>query len=104
MKESKEAVFFGELLMRLATKRYERFVQAREFEVGYTGAEANAAVSLAHFGLGAYLVSVVPDTEIGDACINFVRQFGATSISSCAAASVWERSTSKRAPRNVPRK
>ena len=41
------AVFFGELLMRLATKRYERFVQAREFEVGYTGAEANAAVSLA---------------------------------------------------------
>jgi 2-dehydro-3-deoxygluconokinase len=73
---SKAAVFFGETLMRLATKRYERFVQAREFEVAYTGAEANAAVSLAHFGLGAYLVSVVPDTEIGDACINFIRQFG----------------------------
>lgn len=76
MRESKEAVFFGELLMRLATKRYERFVQAREFEVGYTGAEANAAVSLAHFGLKAYVVSVVPDTEIGQACINFIRQFG----------------------------
>ncbi len=72
----KSAVFFGELLMRLATKRYERFVQAREFEAGYTGAEANAAVSLAHFGLDAWLVSVVPDTEIGDACINFVRRFG----------------------------
>ena len=76
MKTSKRAVFFGELLMRLATKRYERFVQSREFEVGYTGAEANAAVSLAHFGLDAYVVSVVPDTEIGQACINFVRQFG----------------------------
>jgi 2-dehydro-3-deoxygluconokinase len=76
MNDSKAAVFFGELLMRLATKRYERFVQAREFEVGYTGAEANAAVSLAHFGLEAYVVSVVPDTEIGQACINFIRQFG----------------------------
>ncbi len=74
-KESSGAVFFGELLMRLATKRYERFVQAHEFEVGYTGAEANAAVSLAHFGVDAYFVSVVPDTEIGDACINFVCRF-----------------------------
>jgi 2-dehydro-3-deoxygluconokinase len=76
MNRSKAAVFFGELLMRLATKRYERLVQSREFEVSYTGAEANAAVSLAHFGLDAYVVSVVPDTEIGQACINFVRQFG----------------------------
>lgn len=76
MKELKEAVFFGELLMRLATKRFERFVQAHEFEVAYTGAEANAAVSLANFGLGASVVSVVPDTEIGEACINFIRQFG----------------------------
>ena len=70
------AVFFGELLMRLATKRYERFVQAREFEVGYTGAEANAAVSLAHFGVDTDVVSVVPDTEIGEACVNYLRQFG----------------------------
>ncbi len=76
MKETKEAVFFGELLMRLATKRYERFVQAHEFEIGYTGAEANAAVSLVNFGLGASVVSVVPDSEIGQACINHVQQFG----------------------------
>jgi 2-dehydro-3-deoxygluconokinase len=76
MNGQKNAVFFGELLMRLATKRYERFVQAREFEVAYTGAEANAAVSVANFGLGAWVVSVVPDTEIGQACINFLRQFG----------------------------
>jgi 2-dehydro-3-deoxygluconokinase len=76
MDTPKKAVFFGELLMRLATRRHERFVQAHEFEVGYTGAEANAAVSLAHFGCDAYIVSVVPDTEIGQACINFIRQFG----------------------------
>jgi len=76
MADSKKAVFFGELLMRLGTKRYERLVQAREFEVGYTGAEANAAVSLANYGMDAYVVSVVPDTEIGQACINYLRQFG----------------------------
>ena len=76
MSEPKAAVFFGELLMRLATKRNERFVQSREFEVAYTGAEANAAVSLANFGLPAYVVSVVPATEIGQACVNYIRQFG----------------------------
>jgi len=76
MAESKKAVFFGELLMRLATRRYDRFVQAREFEVGYTGAEANAAVSLANYGMDAYVVSVVPENEIGQACINYIRQFG----------------------------
>jgi 2-dehydro-3-deoxygluconokinase len=76
MKELKKAVFFGELLMRLGTKRFERFVQAHEFEVGYTGAEANAAVSLVNFGLESYVVSAVPDTEIGQACVNHIRQFG----------------------------
>jgi 2-dehydro-3-deoxygluconokinase len=76
MNEKKQAVCFGELLMRLGTKRFERFVQAREFEIGYTGAEANAAVSLANYGMEAYVVSAVPDTEIGQACLNHIRQFG----------------------------
>jgi len=72
----KKAVFFGELLMRLGTKRHERFVQANEFTVGFTGAEANAAVSLVNFGMDAYVVSSVPDNEIGQACINYIRRFG----------------------------
>ena len=62
--------------MRLATKRHERLVQAGEFEVGYTGAEANAAVSLANYGVDCTVVSSVPDTEIGQACINHLRGFG----------------------------
>lgn len=33
MPSRKKAVFFGELLMRLGTKRHERFVQADEFAV-----------------------------------------------------------------------
>lgn len=76
MNHDKKIVCWGELLMRLGTRRYERFVQAREFEVGYTGAEANVAVSLANYGLAAYVVSGVPDTEIGQACLNYIRQFG----------------------------
>jgi 2-dehydro-3-deoxygluconokinase len=76
MNEAKKAVFFGELLMRLGTKRFERFVQAHEFEVGYTGAEANAAVSLANYGMDSYIVSAVPDSDIGQACVNYMRQFG----------------------------
>ena len=76
MNETKRAVFFGELLMRLGTKRFERFLQAHEFEVGYTGAEANAAVSAANYGVESYVVSAVPDSDIGQACINHIRQFG----------------------------
>ena len=76
MSADKKTVFFGELLMRLGTKHYERFLQAMDFEVCYTGAEANAAVSLVNYGLKSFVVSVVPNTEIGQACINFVRQYG----------------------------
>ncbi len=70
------AVFFGELLMRLGTKGFQRLLQANEFEVAYTGAEANSAVSLANYGLDAFVVSAVPETDIGQACINYVRRFG----------------------------
>jgi len=70
------AVFFGELLMRLGTKGFQRFLQANEFEVAYTGAEANSAVSLANYGLDAFVVSAVPQTDIGQACINYIRRFG----------------------------
>ena len=76
MKSNKKAVFFGELMMRLATSRYERLVQARQLEVDYTGAEANVGVSLVNYGLQSYLVSAVPDSAVGQACINAMRQFG----------------------------
>ncbi len=76
MSPTKRAVFFGELMMRLATKRYERIVQAREFEVDYSGAEANVGVSLVNYGLESYMVSAVPDNEVGQACINYMRQYG----------------------------
>lgn len=73
---SKKVVGFGELLLRLDTCRHQRFVQAREFEVFYTGAEANTCVSLANFGLEAFIVSKVPPNDIGQACLNFLKGYG----------------------------
>ena len=46
----KKVVTFGEIMLRLAPMRRERFTQAREFEVTYGGGECNVAVSLALFG------------------------------------------------------
>ena len=72
----KKVVLFGELMMRLSTKRHERIVQAREFDVIYSGAEANLGVALAAFGIESFMVSSVPDNAVGQACLNYMRQFG----------------------------
>ena len=72
---NKKAVFFGELMMRLSTKKHERLMQARNFEVSYNGAEANVGVALANLGLTSCIVSSVPDNAIGEACLAYLRQF-----------------------------
>ncbi len=72
----KKYVGFGELLLHLNTPGYQRIVQARQFEAYYTGAETNVAVSLANFGVDCTIVSKVPANNLGQACINFIRQFG----------------------------
>lgn len=72
----KKIVVFGELLMRLNTRNFERFLQADHFEVRYTGAEANVGMSLVNYGMEVYVVSKVPNNEIGQACINYLRRFG----------------------------
>lgn len=69
-------VTFGEIMMRLATQRFERFIQARDFEVTYGGGEANVAVTLANFGVNARYVTALPNNDLGKACEAYVRQFG----------------------------
>jgi 2-dehydro-3-deoxygluconokinase len=69
-------VTFGEIMLRLATKRFERFAQAREYEATFGGGEANVAVTLANFGLDARYVTALPDNDLGQACLNYLRQFG----------------------------
>lgn len=72
----KRIVTFGELLLSLSATGHRRLVQAEEFTARYTGAEANVAVSLAQFGVESFVVSKVPEHEIGQACINALRRFG----------------------------
>lgn len=71
-----KVVTFGEIMMRLDPVGYYRFVQANSFDVSYSGAEANVAVSLANYGLDAYFVCKVPNQEIGQACVNSLRKYG----------------------------
>ncbi len=73
---NEKVVTFGEIMLRLSPPSYMRFIQARSFEVIYGGGEANVAVSLANFGIPVYYVTRLPQNEIGDACIQFLRQYG----------------------------
>ncbi len=73
---SKTIVLFGELLMRLNTEGFARLVQADRLQVYFTGAEANAGVSLANWGHEARVVSRVPTHEVGQACVNYLRRYG----------------------------
>jgi 2-dehydro-3-deoxygluconokinase len=70
------AVVYGELLLRLNPPGFQRLIQADTFEVRFSGAEANAGVSLVNFGVPTRVVSRVPDTDIGDACLRFLRRHG----------------------------
>ncbi len=74
--KSHRVVLFGELLMRLDTLRHERFVQSQNFEIRYTGGEANAGVVLAGFGVDCEPVAAAPENEIGQACVNNLRRYG----------------------------
>lgn len=69
-------VTFGEIMLRLSTPNHLRFSQARSFNAIYGGGESNVAVSLACLGFDTDLVTRLPANDIGDACINFLRQYG----------------------------
>jgi 2-dehydro-3-deoxygluconokinase len=69
-------VTFGEILLRLDPAGADRIVQARGFEARYTGAEANVAASLSGMGMATEVVSAVPENAVGQASLNYLRQFG----------------------------
>jgi 2-dehydro-3-deoxygluconokinase len=75
----KKVVTMGEIMLRLSTPGYGRFVQAESFDVVYGGGEANVAVSLANYGLDAHFVSKLPKNPIGDSALNHLRRFGVNS-------------------------
>ena len=75
-KKSHKVVTFGEIMLRLSTPGFLRFVQSQQFDVTYGGGEANVAVSLANYGLESYFVSKLPNHEIGHSAVNHLRRFG----------------------------
>ena len=74
MKE--KVITFGEIMLRLAPPSKKRFIQARAFDAIYGGGEANVAASLANYGMAVDFVTKLPSHEIGEACVNYLRQFG----------------------------
>lgn len=68
-------VGFGELLLRLDPPGELRLRQAGSFEARYTGAEANVVASLAGFGIPGRLCGAVPDDELGEACLAYLRRY-----------------------------
>ena len=63
-------------MLRLSPPYFKRFIQARSFDVIYGGGEANVAVSLANFGINVDYLTRLPINELGDACIQYLRQYG----------------------------
>jgi 2-dehydro-3-deoxygluconokinase len=72
----KHVVTFGEIMLRLSTPGFERFVQAGRFDINYGGGEANVAVSLANYGIPVEYVTRLPDNDIGRAAAMTLRKYG----------------------------
>ena len=69
-------VSFGEIMLRLSPPGFERLLQSPTLSATFGGAEANVAVSLAHWGLESIYVTRVPDHAIGDAAVRALRAEG----------------------------
>ncbi len=67
---------FGEIMLRLSTGEGERLIRAGSLQMNYGGAEANVAVSLAHFGHDVHYVSKIPAHPIGEAVKHHLRSHG----------------------------
>ena len=69
-----KVVTMGEIMLRLSTPGFEKFIQADEFDVCYGGGEANVAVSLANYGHDAEFVTKVPKNPIGECAVAALRK------------------------------
>lgn len=68
-------VGMGDFLASFSPKGFERFTQAKNYDVTFTGAEANVLVSLSRFGLPTRFVTRLPETDIGDAALMQLNAF-----------------------------
>lgn len=66
----------GELLMRMTPLAFERLSESREMKVYYGGAEVNTAVALSGLGHNVALYTDLPDNELGDGAIRYLKGNG----------------------------
>ena len=71
----KKIITFGEIMLRLSPPGVLRFRQAKSLDVNYGGGESNVAVSLANFGMKTEFITRLPASDMGDACLQFLRQY-----------------------------
>jgi 2-dehydro-3-deoxygluconokinase len=71
-----KVVTFGEIMLRLATPGYKRFIQSESLISTFGGGEANVAVSLANYGIPVEFVTRLPKNDIANWCISDLRKYG----------------------------
>lgn len=70
-----KVVTMGEIMLRLSTPNFQKFIQTDAFDTCYAGGEANVAVSLANYGHNVEFVTAVPDNEIGECAVASLRKY-----------------------------
>ena len=71
-----KVVTFGEIMLRLSPPGSERLLQSPVLSATFGGAEANVAVSLAHWGVESVYITRVPAHAIGEAAVGALRAEG----------------------------
>jgi len=71
----KKVVTFGEIMLRLATPGYQRFIQCNNLNSTFGGGEANVAVSLSNYGIPTDFVTRLPQNDIAEWCISDLRKY-----------------------------
>ena len=71
----KKVVTFGEIMLRLSTSDYLRFIQSNRLNATFGGGEANVAISLANYGIPTDYVTRLPKNDIAEWCISDLRKY-----------------------------
>ena len=69
-------VTFGEIMMRLNPEGYMELLQAPSLNISFAGGEANAAVSIANFGMDVDFVTKLPKNVLGKRAAMELRKYG----------------------------
>lgn len=72
---NKKVITFGEIMLRLATPNYQRFIQSNNLKANFGGAEANVAVSLSNYGIATEFVTRLPENDISNWCTSELQKY-----------------------------